>query len=105
MKTRLSIKYAILAVPIVFAASLMLVPVQAADQPGGKLAAGSEAPSKPGIAAGAVEDTFKACMSRIPKDASIGQRMIAEQGCMRDESDRQPFEAVPGARSARHQSP
>jgi hypothetical protein len=31
--------------------------------------------------------------------------MIAEQGCMRDESDRQPFEAVPGARSARHQSP
>jgi hypothetical protein len=45
-------------------------------------------------------------MARIPKDASIGQRMIAEQGCMRDESARQPFEAVPGARgNAGHQSP
>jgi hypothetical protein len=105
MKTRLPIKYAILLVPILFAASLMVLPAQAADQPGGTPEKGAAASVKPDIAAGAAEDTFQACMSRIPKDASIGQRMIAEQGCMRDESERQPFEPVPGARIARHQSP
>ena len=106
MKTHMPITYALLSVPIVFAASLMLVPAQAADQLKEKLETGSAASARPGIAAGAAEDSFKACMARIPKDASIGQRMIAEQGCMRDESARQPFEAVPGARSsAGHQSP
>ena len=98
MKIHMPITYALLSVPIVFAASLMLVSVQAADQPGGRLETGSAASLKPGIAAGAAEDTFKACMARIPKDASIGQRMIAEQGCMRDESDRQPSRLSP----ARH---
>jgi predicted metal-binding membrane protein len=48
------------------------------------------------------EDSLQACMGRIPKDASIGQRMIAEQTCHRDESERVPFEAVPGARMIRH---
>ena len=106
MKTHLLIQYAILPVSILFAASLIFVPAQAADQPRGKLETGSAANARPVIAAGAAEDSFKACMARIPKDASIGQRMIAEQGCMRDESARQPFEAVPGARSsAGHQSP
>ena len=51
------------------------------------------------ISAGAAEDSLQACRSRIPKDASIGQLMIAEQGCWRDENDRKPVEAVPGARS------
>ena len=51
------------------------------------------------IAAGAVEDTLGACRARIPKDASIGQLMIAEQGCWRDENNRKPVEAVPDARS------
>jgi hypothetical protein len=52
------------------------------------------------IASGAVEDTLRACRARIPKDASIGQLMIAEQSCWRDENDRKPVEAVPGARSS-----
>jgi hypothetical protein len=51
------------------------------------------------LAAGAAEDTLRACRARIPNDASIGQLMIAEQGCWRDENDRKPVEAVPGARS------
>jgi hypothetical protein len=38
-------------------------------------------------------------MARIPKDATIGQVMIAEQGCWRDENDRNPIKSVPGARS------
>jgi len=37
-------------------------------------------------------------MARIPKDASIGQLMIAEQSCWRDENERKPIQAVPGAR-------
>ncbi len=51
------------------------------------------------IAAGAAEDSLRACRARIPKDASIGQLMLAEQGCWRDENDRKPVQAVPGARS------
>jgi hypothetical protein len=30
------------------------------------------------IATGSVEDNLDACMARIPKDASAGQRMLAE---------------------------
>jgi hypothetical protein len=62
----------------------------------------AEAPTEPNTAAGSAEDSLQACMGRIPTDASIGQRMIAEQSCHRDESAREPFEAVPGARMIRH---
>lgn len=48
-------------------------------------------------ASGAVEDTLTACLSRIPKDASAGQRMIAEESCARDKADRRSIDAVPGA--------
>jgi hypothetical protein len=41
---------------------------------------------------------INACRARIPNDASIGQVMIAEQSCWRDENERQPIQAVPGAR-------
>ena len=66
------------------------------------VAPGSEATTERGMAAGAAEDTLGACMARIPKDASIGQRMIAEQGCWRDQNDREPFESVPGSLKIRH---
>ena len=39
-------------------------------------------------AAGSVEDSLKACMSRIPSDATEGQRMMAEQSCERDQANR-----------------
>jgi len=48
------------------------------------------------LAAGSVEDSLKACLARIPNDATTGQRMIAEQGCQRDEADRKPIQVVPG---------
>lgn len=38
------------------------------------------------IASGAVEDTLNACMARIPKDATAGQRMLAEESCRRDQA-------------------
>lgn len=34
-------------------------------------------------------DTLDACMARIPKDASAGQRMLAEESCKRDQASRQ----------------
>lgn len=48
-------------------------------------------------ASGAVEDTLVACLSRIPEDASAGQRLIAKESCQRDKAERQPIDAVPGA--------
>lgn len=48
------------------------------------------------VASGAVEDTREACVARIPKDATSGQRMIAEQSCKRDQESRQPIQDVPG---------
>jgi hypothetical protein len=33
------------------------------------------------LASGSVEDTLKLCLARIPKDASAGQRLLAEQSC------------------------
>ena len=65
---------------------------QAADKPVVKptTAAGSA------LAAGSAEDSLQACLARIPKDATAGQRMIAEQSCRRDEGDRKPFQASGG---------
>lgn len=40
------------------------------------------------IASGAVEDTLNACLARIPKDASAGQKMLAEESCRRDQAAR-----------------
>jgi hypothetical protein len=74
---------------------------QAENSPSCKGFAETDTTTESKMAAGAVEDTLPACMARIPKDASIGQRMIAEQSCGRDESERKLFEAIPGARSIR----
>ena len=40
------------------------------------------------IAAGVEEETLDTCIARIPKDATAGQRMLAEQTCRRDFSVR-----------------
>jgi hypothetical protein len=40
------------------------------------------------VSAGAEGDTMQACMARIPKDATAGQRMLAEESCKRDEANR-----------------
>ena len=99
MMTTLLTKRTISVLTVLLAASLGLVSTQAADREPASVAPGSGTTTEPGIAAGSVEDTLQACIARIPKDASIGQRMIAEQGCGRDENDRKPIQAIPGARS------
>jgi len=47
------------------------------------------------MASGAVEDTLKACMARIPVLASAGQRMLAEQSCAGEEELRKTLRSVP----------
>ncbi|GJL64164.1 MAG: hypothetical protein NPIRA04_28180 [Nitrospirales bacterium] len=44
--------------------------------------------SRAQIAVGSSEDTLKACLGRIPSDASAGQFMLAEQNCQHVEVDR-----------------
>ncbi|MGE3153108.1 MAG: hypothetical protein AB7G48_08175 [Nitrospiraceae bacterium] len=41
------------------------------------------------VSSGTQGDTLDACMARIPKDASAGQRMLAEESCKRDQANRQ----------------
>ena len=78
---------------------------RAQDRQSTIVAPGTDATNKADIAAGSVEDTIRDCMGRIPKDASIGQVMIAEQSCWRDENERKPVQAIPGARSTGLTSP
>lgn len=40
--------------------------------------------SKNRIAAGVEEETLDSCLQRIPRDATVGQKMLAEQTCRRD---------------------
>ena len=40
------------------------------------------------IAAGVEEETLDTCLGRIPKDATAGQKMLAEQTCRRDYAPR-----------------
>jgi hypothetical protein len=85
----------------VIVASLMLifglpgVAAQAADQPsaGATPSISTAGPIAP--AAGAVEDTLKACLARIPKDASAGQSILAERGCQRDQLERTSLQTAP----------
>ncbi len=48
------------------------------------------------VASGAAEDSQSDCTARIPKDATAGQRLLAEQSCARDQSVRQPLHNTPG---------
>src|SRR5688572_3957004 len=92
--TRLFNIKAILVLALLSGGSIGLAPTQAQDREPAMVAPKSDAD----IASGAAEDTLRACRARIPKDASIGQLMIAEQGCWRDENDRKPVQTVPEAR-------
>ena len=47
------------------------------------------------VASGAVEDTLKACLARIPDMASEEQRMLAEQSCHRQEVVRKTNQGPP----------
>lgn len=100
------IRSAIVVGALALIASLPAAVTQAEEQPTQIMAQSGSASAplapSPGeglneTAAGAVEDTLKACLARIPDDASAGQQMIARESCQRDKADRLPIDAVPGA--------
>lgn len=47
------------------------------------------------LASGAGADTLKTCMARIPKVASLGQRMLAKQTCAGEEETRKVIRSAP----------
>ncbi len=66
----------------------------ATTSPGDGMGAGA-APS----AISAPSDPYQACLARIPKDATPGQRDLATRSCARDEEERKAALGV-GSRSA-----
>lgn len=96
MHRQSSIHHAVLAGTFVLLSSILASSAQAADK--ASAMATPPAATTPGNApaAGASEDSLHACLARIPKDATTGQRLIAEQSCSRDEGDRKPFQATLG---------
>ncbi len=44
--------------------------------------------SKNRVAAGVEEETLNTCLAHIPQDATVGQKMMAEQTCRRDYAGR-----------------
>lgn len=58
------------------------------DNEGLRLAVAGAAIRKSGdrASAGTQGDSLEACTARIPKDATEGQRMLAEESCQRDQS-------------------
>ncbi len=83
-------------------ASLALIPWIAAPSAdaAGKAPKASAPPTKSEgrstVASGAVEDSQQGCLGRIPKNATAGQRMLAEHSCKRDQESRQPTQNSPG---------
>ena len=76
----------------IFAASLLLIPfllpmgVLAAEPVEGSLALQTKHLSQ--IAVESVQDSLKACLARIPADASVGQLMLAQQNCQQVDVER-----------------
>ncbi|MGP0591490.1 hypothetical protein ACTRXD_02990 [Nitrospira sp. T9] len=48
------------------------------------------------VSTGTQGDTLEACLSRIPSDATAGQKMLATMSCERDAKARNSIDAVPG---------
>lgn len=78
---------------VALAGGILLTPAAEAADP---KPATIGAPQSAAVASGAVEDTLAVCLARIPQGATIGQRLVAEQSCQRDDSGRTAIQAVPG---------
>lgn len=95
MRTHRIIKHTVLLASLVLMTGLPSLSAQTEDQ----FLEGAiifPSPGEPGVVeTGAVEDTLPACLARIPRDASAGQRMLAEQSCQQDEASRKLAQAAP----------
>jgi hypothetical protein len=81
MKTYLSYTRSVLFLSVLLTAPSMVLAAQSSDgrSKGAQLMAPAD--ERNARASGAVDDTLKACLGRIPMDASAGQRLLAEQSC------------------------
>ncbi len=91
-----SIRQAILAGTLVLLSAILASSAQAADKTSAVFTPPDATIPGNAIAAGASEDSLQACLARIPKDATTGQRLIADMSCLRDEGDRKPYPATLG---------
>jgi hypothetical protein len=89
------IRYTIMVTALLLVAVVPVATIQAAGQPQASPVSSAPTQELGIVAAGAAEDNLKTCLARIPKDASAGQRMIAEQGCQRDQAARGSSQAIP----------
>lgn len=89
--TRLSLIALLAFMPWVF-----VVAAESADKSAKQSAPPTQSQGRSIVAVGAVEDTHRACLDRIPKEATAGQRMIAEDSCKRDQTSRQSAHEMPG---------
>jgi hypothetical protein len=89
------VRHSLLSMTVLLLCGIMS-PVASGASPASSPAAGAGTTPHSALAAGASEDSLKTCLDRIPKDATVGQRLIAEQSCWRDEGNRKPFEATSG---------
>lgn len=100
MKRRQILSFAMIASAILFVSACATDGTMSSESSASSssTAATAEAPATgPGrAAAGASGDTQQACLHRIPRDASAGQRMMAEETCKRDEATRKSITVVPG---------
>jgi hypothetical protein len=88
MRIYLFIRRIVIFTSFVLIAWLPALATQAADQPSGEAIPSASTGELGVVSAGSVEDTLKACLARIPKDGSAGQRMLAEQSCEQAEGTR-----------------
>lgn len=95
MRIHLFIKRAVLCLSLLLIASSPTLSTQAEDQLVTGAMVFESAKDLGGVAAGAVEDTLKACLARIPLDASVGQRLLAEQSCEGEEGTRKLIPDAP----------
>ncbi len=93
MDTIRLIRHLVVVASLTLIAGVAIGPAQAADK---HMKAAAPESGLSITASGAVEDNLKTCMGRIPKNASVGQRMMSEQGCERDQETRKSLDAVPG---------
>lgn len=89
MRIQLLMKQVVLMGCLVVASAVLpTVQGQAADPPAKESTASLSTREMNVMASGSVEDTLKLCLARIPKDASAGQRLLAEQSCQGAERTR-----------------
>ena len=95
MRIYLFIRRIVIFTSLVLICGLPALATQAADQPSGGSPPVVLTGEPATIAAGAAQDTLKACLARIPTDGSVGQRMLATQGCEQYEGTRKVSQDPP----------